>query len=112
MKSRLSILAACALCLPLAICAAPNTSDTTHKAWPAETLSGKITIVDPGEKLVVLQTPDGVSYDMLVGAKTRILSGDQSLTLRDLAADRNRSASVKFVPEGRGDVARSIRIGG
>ena len=111
MKSKLSILAvaACALWVPFPIRAASN---NTAKAWPAETLSGKITMVDPGEKLVVLQTPDGVSYDMVVGAKTRIVSGNQALTLQDLAGDRNQAASVKFTPKGRGDVAQSIQVGG
>jgi hypothetical protein len=47
---------------------------------------------------------------MVVTPNTRIKSGDQSLSLQDLQNDTNRSVSVHFVPERRGDVARSIQL--
>ncbi len=89
-----------------------TTVGTARCAWPAEALTGKITMVDPGNKLVVVQTPDGVLYDMLVTAKTVIRSADHSMGLHELSQDVNKSVSVKFIPERRGDVAKSIHITG
>ena len=80
--------------------------------WPPEFLSGKITNVDPDRKLVVVQTSDGIPFDMYVTAKTLIKSGDQTIALKDLTRDMNQGVSVKFVPERRGDVAESIRLNG
>lgn len=77
-----------------------------------ETLSGKISMVDPLTSLVVIQTPDGVHYDLDVTSSTRIRSGDRSISLQDLTRYRYKPVSVDFVPERHGDVARSIRIGG
>ena len=124
MKTYLSFLgpAACAFLLALPLAAAnkpavkavvPNTAKTaaTRTAWPAETLSGKIEMVDPARKLVVVQTAGGIPFDMLLTAGTRIRSGGRSIGLDDLSADTNRNVSVRFRPEHRGDVARSMRIG-
>jgi hypothetical protein len=36
-----------------------------RSAWPPETLSGKISMVDPDRKLVVVETPDGIPFDMV-----------------------------------------------
>jgi len=79
-------------------------------AWPAETLSGTIASVDPGQRLLVVKDSNGVPFDIVVGSHTRIMAADQSLKLKDLDQDVNRSVSVRFVPERRGDVAQSIRI--
>jgi hypothetical protein len=89
-----------------------TTTVAMRSAWPPETLSGKIAMVDPNRKLAVVKTPDGVTYDMVVTAKTRIESGAQAVALKDLTLDLNKPVSVKFTPERRGDVARSIRIAG
>ena len=103
-RSLLAI-SACAL-----MSAIPLAAASMRSAWPAESLSGKITNVDPGRNMVVIQTADGIPFDMYVTNKTRIQSGEQSIALKDLAGDMNQSVSVKFVPERRGDVAESIRI--
>ena len=81
-------------------------------AWPAETLSGKINMVDPGENIVVLKGTDGIPYDMVITPKTKIESGNQTLASTDLQQLQNKNASVKFVPESRGDVAVSIQVQG
>lgn len=83
-----------------------------RSAWRQETLSGKITMVDPDQKLIIVAAPDGVTFDMVVTAKTRIQSGGQTITLKDLTRDTDKTVSVKFTPERRGDVARSIQISG
>jgi len=115
MKTKLSFLAGMAssllLAIPLAAANGPANS-ATRNAWPAETLSGKITMVDPAQNLVVVQTPDGVPFDMVLTPRTLIDSGNQRVTMKDLSGDINQNVSVRFVPERRGDVARSIEIGG
>jgi hypothetical protein len=89
-----------------------QSSRAERSAWPVETLTGTITMVDPAQHLVVVQDASGVPFDMVVTPATRIRSGDQRLNLGDLSSDVNKNVSLKFVPERRGDVARSIRLNG
>ena len=112
--------AACALLLAVSLPAA-GTPAATHNQkaptaerteWPAETLSGTIMMVNPIDHLVVVKTAGGVPFDMVVTPHTKIESGAQSVTLQDLSSDINKSVSVRFRPEGRGDVARTIQING
>jgi hypothetical protein len=86
-------------------------SAAVPNAWPPETMAGKITMVEPDRKLLVVVSPDGVPYDVVVTGATRITSGNQSVTLKGLEQYRNKNVTIKFVPERRGDVAESIRIG-
>lgn len=79
--------------------------------WPAETISGTISMVEPGQKVVVIKN-DNVPFDMVVTRKTRIMADGQSVKLDDLSKYENKNVSVHFVPEGRGDIAQSIRING
>jgi hypothetical protein len=81
-------------------------------AWPPENLSGTILMVDPAQKLLVVQTSSGIPFDMVVTPRTRIKSGSQAMTLQQLSGDTNKGVSVRFVPERRGDIARTIQIGG
>ena len=81
-------------------------------AWKPETLTGKITNVDPDRNLVIVETNDGVPFDMLVTPNTRIKSGDRGLDLKELKRDMNQNVSVTFTPERRGDVATFIQITG
>ena len=122
-KRSISIFAvlSCAMMLALPVTAAekpmPASAKTKQvatmaKAWPPETMTGKITKVEPDRHLVVVQSEDGVPFDMIVTAKTRIVSGNQALAFKDLATDQDRAVTIKFVPERRGDVAESIHISG
>lgn len=90
---------------------AANNADAARSSWASQTLSGTITIVDPAKKLVVIQTADGVPYDLRITRATRIKSGDQNISLRDLNQDLNQKVSVKLAPERRGDIATSIHVG-
>lgn len=85
---------------------------SVHSMWPPETLSGKITMIDPAKNLVVVTGPHGVPFDMRVTSATRIQSGDKNLTLQDLNQDQQKAVSVRFVPERSGDMARSIQVTG
>ncbi len=122
--------AACALLLVIPVAGASKTPAKTTAAktmpakkaavksasvrsmWPPETLTGKIAMVDANQNLVVVKGPDGVPFDMVVSRRTRIKSGTQAVNLKNLSQYRNKSASIQFVPERRGDVARSIRVTG
>ena len=101
-------LAACAVLLTAAPVASAK---TVRQAWPAETLTGQIVAVDPSKDLVIVKS-DGVPFDMDVRASTRIQSGNQRLTLKDLSSDLKRNVSVHYVPERSGDIARSIQLMG
>ncbi len=89
-----------------------KTVEAVRSVWPPETLSGKITMVEPNQKLLVVQSQDGVPFDMVVSPGTRIKNGNRTLSLNDLSQDVNQNVSIRFVPERRGDVARTIQIGG
>lgn len=115
----ISVLAAmsCAVLLAIPVVAAETSSKTNHMAtvrtdWAPETMTGRITQVEPEQHLVVVQSKDGVPFDIIVTAKTRIVSGNRTLALKDLATDQDRAVTIKFVPERRGDVAESIYISG
>jgi len=88
------------------------TKTTKRATWRPEALSGKLAMVEPDQKLVVIQTPDGVPYDLKVTANIRIQSRGRSMVLKDLKQEVNKKVSVRLVPERRGDLARSIQING
>lgn len=117
--------AGCALLFAISMAAAKNPAPAAHKAaahktaakatlhrWRAETLSGEIAMVDPANRLLVVNSADGVPFDMIVTRSTRIESGSQTLKLSDLSSKTKQGASVHFVPERRGDVAQSIQVTG
>ena len=89
-----------------------KTAKVERQAWPAEDITGTIASVDPAQHLVIVKTSDGVPFDMTVSRSTRIEAGDQRMKLDELNSDVNKNVSVKFVPERRGDVARTIQITG
>jgi len=124
MRKRSILLPGLAACLVLA--AGPSyasnkavaTSKTTAAKtvaaghWQAETLSGKIESVEPNQKLVVVKDASGTAFDMKITRSTRILSGKQAVSLKELQQDQNQQVTVRFVPERRGDVATLIRLNG
>jgi hypothetical protein len=81
-----------------------------ERLGPPETLAGTILSVNPEEKLVVVKAAHGVPFNFIVRTSTRMQAGAQRLNLADLATRINSSASVRFVPTRRGNVARSIDI--
>lgn len=112
-KTATLIVAGAALALSLGIPAlAANKAAAPRSAWPAETLSGKIDIVEPAQKVVVVESQDKVPYDIVITPRTRIMLGNQAVALKDLMHYQNKDVTVRFVPEGRGDMASTIRISG
>jgi hypothetical protein len=102
------------LAIPAIAAATQNAIAQANKsvpgAWPAESLNGTISAVDPTQHLVIVKDASGVPFDMVIGKSTRIESGQREVALKDLqTAER---VSIRFVPESRGDVARSIMVSG
>lgn len=108
MKTTLSIIAVAAGAMLMAL--PIDAADATKAAWPQETLSGKIISADQASNIVVVKTSDGTPFDFVLTRHTQIKAGDHSVAIKDLTADVNKDVSVTFKPEGRGDVAESIRI--
>jgi hypothetical protein len=101
------------LCAP-ALWAAKKTTPASaehHAAterWAAQNLKGSVSMVDPKMDLVVVRDSAGVPFDIKITPSTRIEAGATREQLSQLAP--NQSVSVHFVPEGRGDVARTIQV--
>ncbi len=112
-KSLVLAMAASFLMTVIPLSAASSAANKTDKEW-AQTgaISGKIAMVIPDKKLVVVKTSDGAMYDMDVNSGTKIESGGQTVALQDLGQDMNDNVSVKFSAEHRGDIARTIQING
>jgi hypothetical protein len=91
---------------------ASTNSATAHQAvqrWAPQNLNGTVSMVDPKMNLVVVRDSSGVPFDITVARNTRI---DQGARREDLAQlTPKESVSVHYVPEARGDVARTIEIG-
>lgn len=78
--------------------------------WPLETVKGTIEMVDPDMSLIVVKDASGVPFDFTISRSTRIGTQKVSSGLEELKSDVNRTVSVRFAPERRGDVARSIEL--
>jgi hypothetical protein len=89
-----------------------NGQAEARQTWPSETLTGTISMVDPSQHILVVKDDNGVPFDIVVGRSTRIESGHQRLTLSELSPDINKSVTVRYVPEGRGDIARTVNLNG
>jgi hypothetical protein len=104
--------AACSFALALPLGAETHAKTERMLEWSPETLNGQIMMVRPAQHLVVVKGPDGVPFDIRVTPKTAIRSNGQRETLQDLRADLNNNVSVRFTPEGRGDIAQAIHVKG
>jgi hypothetical protein len=106
-----------ALCAPALWAAskttsAPANASTEHQPamqrWAAQNLKGTISMVDPKMDLVVVRDSSGVPFDFKVARSTRIDAGSKRKELSQLAP--NQSVSVHFIPESKGDIARTIQV--
>lgn len=79
--------------------------------WPPETLNGTIGMVEAGQHILVIDN-DNVPFDMVVTPHTRILYNNRPAALSDLPQVQSKNVTVRITPEGRGDIAQSIRIDG
>lgn len=114
---------ACAALLTMPLVGAPRPPAAAEKGkttaaaadrsvGPPETLTVKIVMVNPARHILVVRDASGIPLDMLITHTTRIRSGDHRLSLGDLSSDIGKSVNLRYIPERRGDVARSIRLNG
>lgn len=100
------------LCAFTGFAAPKSSSPAPHKAalnrWPAESLSGTVSMVDPQKNLLVVRDSSGTPYDFVVTRSTRIDAGTQKENLSQLSA--NQRVSVRFVPESKGDMAARVDV--
>ena len=107
------------LCAPALLAATKTTSgaaastaakhETTVQRWAAQNLNGTISMVDPKMNLVVVRDSSGVPFDIKVAPNTRIDAGTTREQLSQLTPQQ--SVSVHYIPESRGDIARTIQVG-
>ncbi|MGH9470727.1 MAG: hypothetical protein ACRD1N_10360 [Terriglobia bacterium] len=91
--------------------ASPNL--TAKYAKGTQELSGNISIVDAGQKVVVVTDSNGVPFDLKVTRGTRIEVNGQKSTLDALSNQTDKQATVKY-RDGldRGLIAESIQVSG
>jgi hypothetical protein len=117
-KCMLTILSAAlfAICSANAAVSKPTLPNKTvhtqalRSQWPPETLSGKIATVDFAKNRVVVRDTAGTPFDFVVGPSTRIKVGSAHVKLSDVASKINDTVSVRYIPERKGDIAKSIEI--
>ena len=81
-KSMVLAVSASFLLTVIPLSAANSAANKTNKEWvQAGAISGKIAMVIPDKKLVVVKTSDGAMYDMDVNSGTKIESGGQTVAL-------------------------------
>lgn len=92
--------------------AGASTEAAAHPAvqrWAPQNLNGTVSMVDPKMDLVVVKDSSGVPFDITVSHNTRIDKGTTREQLAQLTP--KESVSVHYVPESRGDIARTIDVG-
>ena len=75
-----------------------------------ETITGRITMVNPEQKLVVIETSSEVPYDLKVPPETLIRYGNRVLPLTEMSPYQGLNATVRFEAHHRGGVAELIQI--
>ena len=108
-KTMLTLFGTVACIVALAIPAmAADQKSAVPSVWPAETLSGTVWTVDMARHVLTIKDPSGVPFDIVVPPSASIESGQKEIKFGDLLSAQK--VSVKFVPEGRGDVAEAINV--
>lgn len=94
--------------------AAAKAKPTKHHTAAAsmETLSGTISMVDTGKRVVVVTDSNGIPFDLKVTGATHIMVSGKRAKLSDLSDATSKQASVKYRAEKQaGDIATSIEVG-
>ena len=91
---------------------ATSSVETNWNSFRPETLSGTITMVEPGTKAVFVMGSGEVSYKFLVTRKTKIEIAGTRASIDELANQTRKEISVTFVARPNGNVAQSISVSG
>ncbi|MGH9327959.1 MAG: hypothetical protein ACRD2B_14920 [Terriglobia bacterium] len=89
--------------------AAPNL--TAKYAHGVQELSGTLSMVDAGQKVVVITNSDGTPFDFKVTRRTRIEVNGQKANLDSLSDQTSKQASIKYRDAlNRGLLAETIQL--
>src|SRR5262245_66058275 len=95
---------------PVEAKSAPASTLSKPTMGKPETISGSLFMLIKDQKLVVLQTAGGVSYNFKVTAQTKIKIGENDAQFTDLGAMAIKGVSITFVPMREGNIAKKIQI--
>jgi hypothetical protein len=74
-----------------------------------ETLTGRLYMVEPAQKLVVVKDSGDIPFDITVTRHTKILVNNQTAELANLKDHVNSPVTIQFVPRDQGDFAQTIQ---
>lgn len=92
-----------------------RTTSSVEANWNSfrpETLSGTISMVEPGTKAVFVTGAENVSYKFLVTNKTKIEVDGTASSIGALASQTNQQVIITFVARPNGNMAHSISVSG
>ncbi len=75
-----------------------------------ETVTGTMSIIEPGKRSLFVSTSSGVSFHFVVTGRTRIRINGTPSTIAELAQQVQKQATVSFVARPSGDIAQSITV--
>lgn len=109
------------LIIPFALLLSVQTATAQEKTTPAEknwnayraeTMSGTISMVEPGTKSVFVKGSGDVSYKFLVTEKTKIEIEGSKASIEELGNQSNKQVTITFVARRNGNIAQSISVSG
>jgi len=89
---------------------APGSARVTQSAWPPETLKGKVVMIEPDQHLIIVKSPEGVTFALKLTNSTRIQSSEQKLRPENLNLLMDKTVSVRFTPTRSGNVAIAVQV--
>ncbi len=92
---------------------AAETNYTAKYAAGVQTVSGTLSMVDSGTKVLVVTDSDGTPFNIKITKGTRIRVNGKKGSLDDLSGQTNQQVSVKYHDRlNNGLVAQSVELGG
>jgi hypothetical protein len=88
----------------------PPPNEPSKILGQVETIRGTLMATISDQRLIVIKTADGVSYNFKVPPAAEIEIGEKKGVFEDLAVLVNTNISVTFVPMQNGNVARKIVV--
>jgi hypothetical protein len=87
-------------------------AEANWNSYRPETLSGTISMVEPGTKSVFVMGSGEVSYRFQITNKTKIQIDGTKASIDELANQGNKQVTVTFVARRNGNIAESISVSG
>lgn len=87
-----------------------SAASTMWNSFKPETLTGTISMIEPGQKEIFLSGSNGASFEFKLTPRTKIQIGGERSTIAQLAERAQNKATVTFVARPKGDIAHSITV--